>query len=128
MNHRPDRVASLIERELSLMLVRDLEFPGALVTISDVIVTKKLDNAKVEVSVLPAEREEEVLKTLTAAQRELQFKLVRKLNIKPVPTIRFEIDRGAENAAVVEKKLLEVEQHDDHDDNDDGGPEKKIEP
>ncbi len=121
MNHRPDRVASLIQGELSAMLVRDLEFPGALVTISEVTVTKKLDFARVEVSVLPAERaaegeprpvaelEADVQKTLAAAQRELQFKLGRKLNIKPMPQIRFEIDHGVENAAIVEKRLLEDE-------------------
>ena|SRR3989338_4156029 len=107
MNHRPDRVASLIQEELSALLVRELEFPGALVTISAVEVTKKLDFARVEVSVLPAEKETEVLKVLVAAQRELQFKLGRKLNIKPMPSLRFEIDHGIENAAVVEKRLLE---------------------
>ncbi len=109
MNHRPDRVASLIQGELSAMLVRDLEFPGALVTISEVTVTKKLDFARVEVSVLPAAKEAEVLKVLEKAQRELQFRLGRKLNIKPMPQIRFEIDHGIENAAVVEKRLLEDE-------------------
>lgn len=91
------------------MLVRNLEFPGALVTISEVAVTKKLDFARVEVSVLPPEREADVQKILGNAQRELQFRLGRKLNIKPMPQIRFEIDHGIENAAVVEKRLLEDE-------------------
>lgn len=109
MNHRPARVASLIQEELSAMLVRDLEFPGALVTISEIVVTKKLDFARVEVSVLPADKETEVLNTLVAAQRELQFKLGRKLNIRPMPSLRFEIDHGIENAAQVEKRLLEEE-------------------
>ena len=105
------------------MLVRDLEFPGALVTISEVTVTKKLDFARVEVSVLPAARAAEgeflsvakleagVQKTLRAAQGELQFKLGRKLSIKPMPRIQFEIDHGVENAAAVEKKLLEEKEH-----------------
>ncbi|MBI2623848.1 MAG: 30S ribosome-binding factor RbfA [Candidatus Liptonbacteria bacterium] len=109
MNHRPDRVASLIQEELGALLVRELEFPGALVTVSGVEVTKKLDLARVEVSVLPHEREAEVMKTLAAAQGELQFKLGRKLNIKPMPTLKFEIDHGVENAAAVEKRLLEDE-------------------
>jgi ribosome-binding factor A len=107
MNHRPDRVASLIQEELGALILRELEFPGALVTISAVEVTKKLDLARVEVSVLPHEREEDVMKLLTAVQRELQFKLGRKLNIKPMPTLMFEIDHGGENAARVEKQLLD---------------------
>lgn len=109
MNHRPDRVASLIQHELGGLILRELEFPGALVTLSGVEVSKKLDFARVEVSVLPADKEPEVLKTLVAAQRELQFKLGRKLNIKPMPQLRFEIDHGLENAAQVEKRLLEEE-------------------
>lgn len=109
MTHRPDRVASLIEHELSALLLRELEFPGALVTISGVEVTKKLDNAKISISVFPGERSEEVLKKLQFSQGSLQFKLGRILNIKPMPRIRFEIDYGAENAAQVEKRLLEEE-------------------
>ena len=109
MNHRPDRVASLIQEELGALLVRDVEFPGALVTISEVTVTKKLDLARVEVSVLPHERERDVMKTLEAAHGELQFKLGRKLSIKPMPTLKFEIDHGMENAAAVERRLLEEE-------------------
>jgi ribosome-binding factor A len=114
MNHRPDRVASLIQEELSQLLLREVEFPGALVTISAVEVTKKLDLARVEVSVLPHEKEVEVMKALAAAQRELQFKLGRKLNIKPMPHLLFEVDHGGENAAAVERRLLEDE-HEDKD-------------
>jgi len=93
------------------MVVRELEFPGALVTLSGVEVTKKLDVAKVRVSVLPSEKEEEVIEIFGKAQRELQFKLGRKLNIKPMPQLQFEIDRGGENAAQVEKRLMEEEEN-----------------
>ncbi|MCR4328637.1 MAG: ribosome-binding factor A [Patescibacteria group bacterium] len=115
MNHRPSRISSLIEHELSYILLREVEFPGALVTVSTVEVTKKLDLARVRVSVLPSDKEGEVQKKLDAAQRELQFKLGRKLNIKPMPYLKFEIDHGIENAAQVEKMLLEVAPQDnDH--------------
>ena len=106
MNYRPLRVGNLIREELGILLQRELEFPGALVTITEVDVSKKMDIAHVRVSVLPSPKGPEMLKILQAARGELQFKLVRKLNIKPMPQVMFDIDHGPENAAAVEKALL----------------------
>lgn len=107
MNYRPLRVANLLRDELGMMLARELEFPGALVTITEIDVNKKLEIAHVLVSVLPSSKNSEVLKVLQAAQGELRYKLVRKLNIKPMPQLHFSIDHGPENAAVVEKALMD---------------------
>jgi ribosome-binding factor A len=109
MNHRPERVSSLIQEELSRIILREVELPvpGALATITDVEVDKKLEGAKVEVSVIPsdAETEKAVLGALDAAAGELQYLLMKKINIKPMPRIRFALDHGYENAAHVEKLL-----------------------
>lgn len=106
MNYRPLRVGNLIREELSIMIARELEFPGALVTVTEIEVNKKLDVAHVRVSVLPSNKAAEVLKILQTAAGELHYKLVRKLNIKPMPHLEFVIDHGPENAARVEKALL----------------------
>ena len=104
---RKDRVASLIQEELGHLMLRELEFNGALVTITSVDVQKDLEAADVNVSVLPSEQGEEIMKLLRAQQKHLQFLLLRKMNIKPMPTIIFKLDHGLENAARVEKALLE---------------------
>ena len=106
MNYRNLRIAGLIQKYLSELLARDLEFPNALVTITDVDVTSAMDTASVKVSVVPSSRAHDALTILTAAQGDLQHRLLLKLNIKPMPRIQFELDRGAENAAEVEKILL----------------------
>jgi len=105
--YRKDRVSSLIQEELGALLLREMEFHGALVTIMGVDVSKDLEVAHVDVSVLPSERAEEVLRLLHGAQKHLQFLLLRKLNIMPMPKILFRIDHGPEHAAAVEKALLE---------------------
>ena len=107
MNFRPLRVAQLIREELGKIIQRELEFPGALVTITEIEVTKKLETAHVLVSVFPEKETEAALRTLKTAKRELQHQLNRKLNIKPMPHIEFRADYGPENAARVEKTLLE---------------------
>ena len=106
MQYRPLRVAKLIREYLSLLIVRELEFPGALVTLTDVDVDRNMDHARVGVSVVPSEKAHDALRILTDAQGNLQHKLLMKLNIKPMPRIQFELDHGSENAAEVEKILL----------------------
>ena len=104
---RSERVSSLIREKLSRILLEEVEVPDALITITDVEVKKDLDRAMVKVSVMPSEKEAEVLKILSKLAPKLQFILMREINIKPMPRLVFEIDRGPERAANIEKKLLE---------------------
>lgn len=106
-HHRPERISDLIIEELNKIILKELEFPEAIVTITDVTVTKKLDYAIVKFSALPSKKAEEILKILEKMQPHLQYLLIRRLNIRPVPRLLFKIDRGLEKAAGVEKKLME---------------------
>ena len=104
MNFRSERVGKLIREELSKMILREVELP-AMVTITEVEVDKKLEGARVKVSVIPASGEKAVLAELTARAGYFQHLLLKKINIKPMPRIVFVIDHGFENAALVEKLL-----------------------
>ncbi|OGY62865.1 MAG: ribosome-binding factor A [Candidatus Harrisonbacteria bacterium RIFCSPHIGHO2_01_FULL_44_13] len=103
---RAQRVSSLIRDELNKLLLRYVEIPEALTTITDVAVSKDLDRAVVKFSVLPSEKAERVLKILNKARGNLQYRLLRKINIKPMPQIAFEIDYGPTKAASIEKALM----------------------
>jgi|SRR3989338_5165898 len=104
--HRAERVSSLIKERLSRILLKEIEVPDVLITLTEVEVDKKLERAKVRFSVLPSEKTPEVLKVLSKQAPRLRFILLREINIKPMPQIIFEIDRGPEKAAEVEKILL----------------------
>jgi ribosome-binding factor A len=106
MDYRDLRVSGLIQGELGKILLKEFEFPGALVTITNVVVDKKLEGARVDVSILPAGKADEALLVLQKNQGRLQHLLLKKINIKPMPRIRFAIDHGPENAANVEKILI----------------------
>ena len=106
MKHRPERVQKLIREELAKIILKELEFGGALVTITEVEVDKQLGTARVMVSVIPAAKEDRALLTARKAAGDLQYLLMKKINIKPMPKIRFELDRGPRHAADVEKLLL----------------------
>jgi ribosome-binding factor A len=105
---RSERVAKLIREQLGIIMVREVEFSsGALATITDVEVEKKLEHAKVKVSVIPASEGDAVIEALDRRTGELQHLLMKKINIKPMPRIAFVLDHGYENAAEVEKRLME---------------------
>ncbi len=109
MYQRYQRVTSLIQEELNKVILREMEFNGALVTVTEVQVQKDLDYANVLVSVIPDERSEDVLKTLESHSKYLEHVLFKKINIRPMPVIRFQLDKGMSRAAELEKVFLKIE-------------------
>lgn len=103
---RSERVQELIQRELAKIMLKEADFGAALVTITEVRADKKLNHAEVRVSVIPTSSSAVALAMLIKQTGHLQFLLMKKINIKPMPQISFALDRGPENAARVEKALL----------------------
>lgn len=107
MNYRRQRFANLIKEELSKIIVKEIEFFGCLVTITDVDVNEKLEAAIVYFSVIPSKDFEKAEKIFKKNSRHLQYLLMKKINVKPMPEIVFKPDHGQEKAAGIEKILLE---------------------
>lgn len=100
---------SLVLSEINKIILRELEFGGALITVTGVEVQRDLDYALVNVSVIPSDKGEEVLKELIKNRKLLQHLLLKKINIRPMPELRFRLDIGLEKAAEVEKVMMEIE-------------------
>lgn len=107
--YRHQRVESLIRKELNSLILKEVEFFGALVTIVSVQTQKDLEYVDIGISVIPTVRSDEALMILNKNRRHLQFLLLRKINIKPMPEIRFKIDYGIAKASELEKKFIEIE-------------------
>ena len=105
MHHRVARVSNLIKEELGYLLEREVEFPEALVTVMEVACSRKMERAVVYLSVLPVHKSDAMLKIARENQARLQFLLLKKMHIRPMPRIHFEIDRGQDNAERVEELL-----------------------
>jgi ribosome-binding factor A len=89
--YRNLKAGTLIQDELGKLFTRDFNFEGALVTILDVLVDEKLLHATVRIGIIPYEKGPGVFNFLTRHAADMHHKLVRKLNIKPVPFLKFEI-------------------------------------
>jgi ribosome-binding factor A len=107
MKYRPLRLGKLIEEELSLVISRELELGNALATITKIDVTDKSDFVRVSFSVFPSSEDTRVLKILDKEKSRLRQLLMKKVNTRIMPMLQFELDHGSENAAAIEKALLD---------------------
>lgn len=106
-------MSHLLRKELGEMLLRDFEFTGALITLTEVEVSADLEHAKAKISVMPHTSEKHALSALQKMTGHFQHELNQKLNFKPMPRLMFVLDEGLERAAAIEKDLLEIEKGED---------------
>ncbi len=107
MRYRQEKLSSLIQEELGKIIARELEFSETLLTITKVGISDDYSVATIGVSVLPSSKSEEAVETLVEKQGLLRYELSRKLRNKSAPKLLFEIDHGPENAARIEKILID---------------------
>ena len=98
--YRNLKMESLIRDELSLILLKEFEFP-ALVTLVKVHIDSDFKLAKVKIKIIPKDLkmnllnqkklEVKILKELNENKEKLFKILLKKLNLKPLPKITFEI-------------------------------------
>ncbi len=75
------------------MILREVEFPkSTLVTIVGVEVINDLRQAKIKLGIIPATAAKEALDILERNKSFLQYSLMKKINIKQVPRIEFELN------------------------------------
>jgi len=105
MSQRIKRVNELLKHEISQLLLREIDVNDILITITDIDTSPDLRYAKIKISVMPNEKNELVLKVIGKSIFHIQQKLNKKLHMKPVPKIRFEIDETEAKAQRIEELL-----------------------
>lgn len=109
MNNRAKRVSRLIKRELSQLLLREVDFPeSVLATITRVETSADLKQAKVYVSVMPEEKISEVIRILNHRIFEIQKEIDKRFTMKVVPKVDFKAERMTAEADRIEKLLEKV--------------------
>lgn len=104
-SHRVEQLNSLVAKEVAIVLARDFEFPGVLVTVSRVRVADDAESAKVWLSVLPESKSKDVLQVVTKRIRDIQRVLNKRLVMKFVPKLMFTDDRSNEKADRITRVL-----------------------
>ena len=112
MSQRIEKVNSLLEREISQIILRDFNFSGSLVTLTHVDATANLQEARAYISVMPQEHTEKVIATLNKGVYDVQQRINKRLNMRPIPKIMFFKDAHIAEAARVEELLEKIKESD----------------
>ena len=106
MSQRIQRVNQLIKREISQILLKDVEFPsGTLVTVTRVETSSDLKNSNIFISTLPEKEISRVLDFLNREIYELQQKINKLLKMRPVPRLKFIGEKETAEAGRIEEIL-----------------------
>jgi ribosome-binding factor A len=83
------KMASVIQAELGKLLTRYLDVDGAIVTITRVEIPEDLLQAKVFLSIIPKVKVPEAFREVEVLRGEFQHRLIKKMNVRPMPHIKF---------------------------------------
>ena len=112
MTERISKVNSLLEHEISKIIARDFTFTGNLVTLTHVDASANLIQAKAYISVLPEESTDKVIEVLNKGVHDVQKKINKLLNMRPIPKIIFVRDKDTSEALRVEELLEKIKKTD----------------
>ena len=109
MSLRIQRVNELLKQEIGGLILKELDFSrDTMVTITEVDASDDLQQAKVKVSIMPFLKAEKILKILNSQVFNLQKLLNKKLKMKIVPKIRFELDKSEERKTRIEQLFRKI--------------------
>ena len=111
MTHHIERVNSLIRREISELIQRQVKDPrlDAFVAVTAVATSPDLKHAKVFVSCISGKQEEQkILSVLTAASGFLRKELARNLKLRRIPELSFHWDDSIEHGDRILRLLDQV--------------------
>lgn len=109
MSRRIQRVNKLLKEEIGSLILREVDLSkDVMVTITEVETSPDLQRVKIRVSILPFLKAEKILKVLNSQIFNIQKLLNKKLNMKIVPKIKFELDESEEKNSRVEQLLRKI--------------------
>ncbi len=110
MPARTEKVASLLQREVSQTLQREMSDPrlGGMISVTKVKVSEDLRQALVFVSVLPHEYESRVIAALTDAAGHIQRKTKPRVAMRIMPRLQFRLDESLKKQADVLAAIREA--------------------
>jgi ribosome-binding factor A len=107
---RTDRLNEQLKQEISILVRDEVRDPRVgMVTITAVETSPELDHARVFINTLGDDEEkEQAVEGLRSASPFIRSQLSRRLHIRRVPELHFQIDRVLEEANRIEALLREV--------------------
>lgn len=106
---RLEKINELIYRQVSQAICQEVDIANnVLITVSQVVTSEDLKQAKVIISVFPFSAAQAVFKQLQKQIYSLQQILNHNLKMHPVPKIIFVLDQSQEKQAKIEKIIKKI--------------------
>ena len=110
---RIERLQIKIREELGKIIIKEFDFAfGTLVTITRVELSEDLTAVRIYISVMPERNEQDVLTEMNKEIYVVQQKFNKKMEMRPVPRIRFLLDETVREAAKIEENLYNLKNKD----------------
>ena len=106
-----EKVADLVQSEIAELLQREVKHPAlrdVMISIPRVEVAPDLATARVHVSVMPDERESEVMDALERTEPFLHREMTKRLHMRQVPRLRFLPDHSIAEGDRITTLMREV--------------------
>ena len=103
---RKTQVAQIM-KELAAQFLSKEDNRTSLITVTDANVSPDLKQGTIFISVLPANKEQEALNFAKRKRKDIRQHMKKNMNIKTVPFIDIEIDRGEKNRQRIDELLKE---------------------
>jgi ribosome-binding factor A len=111
MSDRIAKVNKLLKQEVGKLILEDVDFASSMVvTVIKADTSADLRYGDIYVSVMPREKGEEALDTLSGSVYGMQQKINKKLHMKPVPMIRFRLDTSGEKVDRISQLIRDNEE------------------
>jgi len=107
MTRRAERISSLIRKEISDLLIEQVNDPrlSRLISVTEVYTSSDLKQAKVFISTLGGEtNKDEILEGFNAASGFLRRELGNRIRLRQIPLLTFHFDNSIERGA----RILEL--------------------
>lgn len=104
MNFRLQRINDLLREEISKILLKEIDFENnCIVTVTRADTAPNFSKSKIFFTVIPETKEKYVLSQIKNNIYDIQKIINKKLKMKYVPRLFFEIDTGAKNLYKIDK-------------------------
>ena len=109
MSVKIERIASMLEKEISYILMTEVKDPDIkFVTVTNVKLASDLGYAKVYVTVLDQNKKDETLRSLKAARGFIRRELANRVELRHIPELDFVYDESIEYGKKIEDIIEEI--------------------
>ncbi len=106
MHDRTLQMKEVLREAISEFIIQDSN-RASLITVSNISLSRDFKRATIYVTVLPRDKEQEVLDFLQRRRDELRSYIMKSVNTRRIPFLEFSIDFGEVNRQRIEELLIQ---------------------